>query len=89
MDSARISLFFDSCNTLFLFPSRHCNQDIAVWKNFRKVRRSRCCSSRRSNPAIFAELVKFFMFVVLDLLDQRIDLVLANCTAETGTPDIM
>ena len=32
---------------------------------------------------------RFFMFVVLDLLDQHIDLVLANCTAERGTPDIL
>ena len=37
---------------VFLFPSWHCNQDIAVWKNFRKVRRSRCCSFRRSSLAI-------------------------------------
>ena len=52
LHSARISYFFHSCNRLYLFPSSLCSQDIAVWKNFRKVRRSRCYSSRRSNPAI-------------------------------------
>ena len=41
--SAKISFLFHSCNGLYLFPSRHCSEDIAVWKNFRKVRRSRCC----------------------------------------------
>ena len=33
--SAKTSYIFHSCNRFFLFPSRHCSQDIAVWKNFR------------------------------------------------------
>ena len=43
---------FHNCNRLFPFPSRHCSQDIAVWKNFRKIRRSLCCSCRRFIPSI-------------------------------------
>ena len=34
------------------FPSKYCTQDIAVWKNVRKVRRSRFCSCRRPSLAI-------------------------------------
>ena len=45
-------IFLPKLQILFFFPRRHCSQDIAVWKNFRKVRRSRCCSCRRSSPAI-------------------------------------
>ena len=52
LDSAKTSYFFHSCNRFDLFPSKHCSQDIAVWKFFPKDRRSRCCSCRRSNPAI-------------------------------------
>ena len=50
--SAKISYVFHSCNRLYLIPSRYCSRDIVVGKNFRQVRRSRCCSSRRSSPAI-------------------------------------
>ena len=39
-------------NRLYTIPSGYCSRDTVVWKNFRKVRRSRCCSSRRSSPAI-------------------------------------
>ena len=34
------------------FPEGIAVRTIAVWKNFRSVRRSRCCSSRRSSSAI-------------------------------------
>ena len=50
--SAKISIFFHICNKLSRFPSKYCTQDIAVWTNFRTIRRSLCCSCRRSNPAI-------------------------------------
>ena len=52
LDSAKISHFFHNCNRLNRFLSMYCTQDIAVWKNFRKNRRSRCCSCRRSSLAI-------------------------------------
>ena len=52
LDSAMISYFFQSCNRLYRFSNKYCSHDIAVWKTFRKIRRSRCCSLRRSNPAI-------------------------------------
>ena len=38
-----ISYFFHSCNGENLFPRVYGSQDIVVWRNFRKVRRSRCC----------------------------------------------
>ena len=50
--SAKTSYFFHSCNWWSRFPSRYCTQDIAVWRNFRKVRRSLCCSCQRVNPVI-------------------------------------
>ena len=50
--SAKISYFCHGCDGLYWFPSRYCTQDIAFSKSFRKIRRSRCCSFRRSNPAI-------------------------------------
>ena len=91
LGSVWTSYFYHSCNRLFLFPSKHCNQDIAVWKNFRKVRRSPCGSSRRLNPAILCwtfwssasvsspEWIILFMFVVLELLDQLLDFNFACC----------
>ena len=45
-------IFLRLLQWIFRFPSRYCSQDVAVWKNFRKVRRSRCCSSRGSSLAI-------------------------------------
>ena len=74
----------------FLFPSRYCSQDIAAWKNFRKIRRSRCWSCRRSSPVIFCWTCwssasgsspeeRFLVLVVLELLDQLLDLFLTCC----------
>ena len=48
LNAAKISYFFQNCNSLSRYPRRYCIQDIAVWKIFRKVRRSRCCSCRWS-----------------------------------------
>ena len=89
--SAKIENFFHNCNRQCRFSRKQCGQDIAFWKSFRKARRSRCCSCRRSNPAIlFAELIdllrlaqvlkeRFLVLMALELFDQLLDLVLAIC----------
>ena len=48
----RVDFIFFHSSGLFIFPYWVYNQDIVVWKKFRKVRRSRCCwsSSSGSNP---------------------------------------
>ena len=70
----------------FPFPNRHRSQDIAVWKNFRKFEDLDVDQVLR----FFAELVdllrlyqilneRIFILVVLELLDQPFDFVLACC----------
>ena len=71
LDSAKISYFFHNCNRLSRYSSWFCIQDIAVWKHFRKVRRSRCCSCRRSVPQTLGWTL-FFLFFLLFFLTARI-----------------
>ena len=93
LDSAKISYFFNNCNRLFLFPSRHCKTLLFG------------SASQRSNlpilywtwwscaPGWNPEGKRFLVLVVLELLDQLLDLVLARCILllgwERSTPDIM
>ena len=77
--------------TLLGFPSRYCTQDTAVWKNFRKVRRSGVVHvgdqilrffALRVDFLRLAQVLKegFLVLVVLELLDQLLDLVPTCCT---------
>ena len=72
------------------FPSRYCTQDIADWKNFRKLEDLGVVHFGDQILRFFAELVDllrlaqvlkegFLVLVVLELFDQLLDLVLAVC----------
>ena len=74
-------------------PSINYNRGIVFWKRLRKVRRSQCCSCRRSatnfcdfslNLLIFSVWFKslqerFLTPVAFELLNQRFDFVFASC----------
>ena len=84
-------ILFHSCNRLFQFPSRHCSQDIAVWKkNFATFGDLSVVHVGDQVLRFLTELVdllrlsqilneRMFILVVLGLLDQPLDFVLACC----------
>ena len=91
LNSSKISYFFHSCNGLFRIPSKYCTQDIAVYKNFRKIPKISVwlMPAMRSFDSLLNSLIsfvwlqsweeRFLVLVVLELHDQLLELVFRMC----------